>query len=70
MADILVLDDISDAGVLVKRILERKSHQVTAFTEEEEALTADLMRLSVGPQVLHADHTITIYLNEADRRLA
>lgn len=40
------------------------------FTEEEEALTADLMRLSVGPQVLHADHTITIYLNEADRRLA
>jgi DNA-binding NtrC family response regulator len=38
MADILVLDDVSDAGMLVKRILERKGHRVTAFTEEEDAL--------------------------------
>lgn len=38
MANIIVLDDVSDAGVLVKRILERKGHTVTAFTEEEEAL--------------------------------
>lgn len=38
MADILVLDDISDAGVLVKRILERKGHSVSNFTEEEDAL--------------------------------
>jgi DNA-binding NtrC family response regulator len=38
MADIIVLDDVSDAGVLVKRILERKGYVVTAFTEEEEAL--------------------------------
>ncbi len=28
MANILVLDDISDAGVLVKRILERQGHTV------------------------------------------
>jgi len=38
MASIIVLDDVSDAGVLVKRILERQGHQVTAFTEEEEAI--------------------------------
>ncbi|MFV0422741.1 response regulator [Oleidesulfovibrio sp.] len=38
MASILVLDDVIDAGVLIKRILERKGHKVTAFTEEEEAL--------------------------------
>ncbi|BDQ37114.1 response regulator [Pseudodesulfovibrio nedwellii] len=38
MANILVLDDISDAGVLVKRILERKDHTVFNFTEEEDAL--------------------------------
>ena len=38
MARIIVLDDISDAGMLVKRILERKGHEVYAFTEEEDAL--------------------------------
>lgn len=38
MANIIVVDDISDAGMLVKRILERKGHTVTAFTEEEDAL--------------------------------
>lgn len=38
MANIIVLDDVSDAGVLVKRILERKGYTVTAFTEEEDAL--------------------------------
>jgi len=38
MANIIVVDDISDAGMLVKRILERKGHSVNAFTEEEDAL--------------------------------
>lgn len=38
MAAIVVLDDVSDAGVLVKRILERLGHQVWAFTEEEDAI--------------------------------
>ena len=38
MATILVLDDVSDAGVLIKRILERKGHRVFPFTEEEEAI--------------------------------
>ncbi len=38
MADIIVLDDVIDAGVVIKRILERKGHRVAVFTEEEEAL--------------------------------
>jgi DNA-binding NtrC family response regulator len=38
MGDILVLDDVLDAGVMLKRILERKGHQVAVFTEEEAAL--------------------------------
>lgn len=38
MSDIIVLDDVIDAGVLVKRILERQGHSVTAFTDEEEAI--------------------------------
>lgn len=38
MANILVLDDVLDAANLVKRILERKGHIVTPFTEEEDAI--------------------------------
>jgi DNA-binding NtrC family response regulator len=39
MATILVLDDVFDAVVLLKRILEKKGHQVVGFTEEEEAIS-------------------------------
>ncbi|MBM4284079.1 MAG: response regulator [Deltaproteobacteria bacterium] len=38
MGDIMVLDDVLDAGIMIKRILERKGHQVTVFTDELEAL--------------------------------
>ncbi len=38
MATIIVLDDVYDSGVLIGRILSRKGHEVTPFTEEEEAL--------------------------------
>jgi len=38
MAKILVLDDVLDAVNLIKRILQRKGHEVFTFTEEEEAL--------------------------------
>jgi DNA-binding NtrC family response regulator len=38
LGQILVLDDVMDAGVMIKRILERKGHEVTVFTNEEEAL--------------------------------
>ena len=38
MARILALDDVLDAVNLIKRILQRKGHEVVTFTEEEEAL--------------------------------
>ena len=38
MAYIAVLDDVLDAGIMVKRILERKGHRVSVFTEEEDLL--------------------------------
>jgi len=38
MANILVLDDVLDATVLVGKILTKKGHRVHTFTEEEEAL--------------------------------
>jgi len=38
MAKILALDDVLDAANLIKRILQRKGHEVVTFTEEEEAL--------------------------------
>lgn len=38
MADIIVLDDVSDAGILIKRILERQGHKVQVFTGEESAI--------------------------------
>ena len=38
MAEILVLDDVLDAGLLIKKIFERKGHAVYVFDEEEDAL--------------------------------
>ena len=38
MANIMVLDDVADAGALIKRILERKGYTVASFTGEEQAL--------------------------------
>jgi DNA-binding NtrC family response regulator len=38
MSNIMVLDDVEDAGAMIKRILERKGHVVAVFTEEQEAL--------------------------------
>mgnify|MGYP001179668923 CR=1 FL=1 len=38
MAIILVLDDVFDAGAMVKKILEKKGYQVVHFTEEEDAI--------------------------------
>ncbi len=39
MANILVLDDVLDATVLVGKILTKKGHTVHTFTEEEEAFS-------------------------------
>jgi DNA-binding response OmpR family regulator len=38
MANILVLDDVLDAGILIKKILEKEGHQVSVFDEEEDAI--------------------------------
>ncbi len=38
MAKIIVVDDVLDACILLKKILERKGHEVFTFTEEEDAV--------------------------------
>ncbi len=38
MAKIIVLDDVEDAGNLIRRILQGKGHTVLTFTDEEKAL--------------------------------
>lgn len=38
MANILVLDDVKDAVMLIQKILQKKGHRVFPFTEEEEAI--------------------------------
>lgn len=38
MAEILTLDDVRDACVLIQKILSRKGHTVHTFTEEEDAI--------------------------------
>jgi len=53
MAKILVLDDIADQVLLIQKILGRKGHEVTGFTEEEQAIaharsrTVDLLILDI-----------------------
>lgn len=38
MAEILTLDDVQDATVLIGKILSKKGHNVHCFTEEDKAL--------------------------------
>lgn len=38
MAEILVLDDVVDAVILIKKILIKQGHNVHEFTREEEAI--------------------------------
>jgi len=38
MAEILALDDVQDATVLIGKILKKKGHNVHTFTEEEDAI--------------------------------
>ena len=38
------------------------------FSPEEMELTRECQKYSVGPKILHADHTITVLLNVKDRR--
>jgi two-component SAPR family response regulator len=38
MAEIITLDDVEDAVVLIKKILTRRGHIVHTFTEEEDTI--------------------------------
>ncbi len=38
MAEIIALDDVQDATVLIGKILSRKGHVVQTFTEEDDAI--------------------------------
>lgn len=38
MAEILALDDVQDATILIGKILSKKGHNVHSFTEEDEAI--------------------------------
>ncbi len=58
-------EDIRAAGRLPEAYL-LSDHQ--NLDESEMALVGDLPRYSVGPRSLHADHTISVLLNELDRR--
>jgi tRNA (pseudouridine54-N1)-methyltransferase len=58
-------EDIRSAAALPEALLLSDNRN---FSPDEEALIRDLPRISVGPRVLHADHTITVVLNEFDRR--
>jgi CheY-like chemotaxis protein len=37
MAQIMVLDDVADVGLMIRRILGRQGHQVHVFSDEEPA---------------------------------
>jgi len=39
MAEIIALDDVKDATILIGKILSKKGHNVHTFTEEDEAIT-------------------------------
>ncbi len=38
MARILVLDDVADSALMIKRILAKQGHEVQVFSDEDEAL--------------------------------
>jgi DNA-binding NtrC family response regulator len=56
MAEILVLDDVLDAAILIGKILTKKGHSVHTFTEEDAAMqfagteTVDLAILDIKLQ--------------------
>ena len=57
--------DIRTAGIIPDTFL-LSDH--LNFTKDEELQVQQCPRFSVGPECIHADHTITIVHNELDRR--
>jgi DNA-binding NtrC family response regulator len=39
MAEIIVLDDVQDASILISKILAKQGHNTHSFTEEEDAIS-------------------------------
>ena len=66
MAKIVVLDDVIDAGILIKKILEKKGHEVYPFTEEEEAINfiknnkVDLAILDIKLKKMTGDEVLEV----------
>ena len=60
-------EDIATVGAFPEAFL-LSDHQ--DFSEEDLGLTKNCPRYSVGPKILHAEHTITVLLNVLDRRSA
>jgi tRNA (pseudouridine54-N1)-methyltransferase len=58
-------NDIRGAGPLPDSYLVSDHLNLTA---DEQELVSGLPRFSVGPRSLHADHALTVLLNEMDRR--
>jgi len=63
---------LDEAGEDVRKVPELPENYLLSdhqnFTLEEEEAIAGADRYSVGPRSLHADHAITVLLNEIDRR--
>ncbi|MDI6866380.1 tRNA (pseudouridine(54)-N(1))-methyltransferase TrmY [Methanoculleus sp.] len=63
---------LDEAGEDVRKVPELPENYLLSdhqnFTLEEEEAVAGADRYSVGPRSLHADHAITVLLNEIDRR--
>ncbi|HRR87969.1 MAG TPA: tRNA (pseudouridine(54)-N(1))-methyltransferase TrmY, partial [Methanoculleus sp.] len=63
---------LDEAGEDLRRAPELPENYLLSdhqnFTPAEEEAIAGAARYSVGPRSLHADHAITVLLNEIDRR--
>ena len=63
---------LDEAGEDLRRVPELPENYLLSdhqnFTLAEEEAIAGAARYSVGPRSLHADHAITVLLNEIDRR--
>jgi tRNA (pseudouridine54-N1)-methyltransferase len=63
---------LDDSGADVRNVGDLPENYLLSdhlnLTEEETLQTGAMPVYSVGPRALHADHTITVLLNELDRR--
>ncbi len=66
MANIITLDDVRDAAVIIGKILRKKGHSVHTFTEEEDAIThaelhkVDLAILDINLKKMHGLDVLSV----------